>query len=62
MNIFALCHAQIYCFSPQAAGNLPKEIKCEQYNLKGIFMASPEIKKLLQIINDRVPDKYELYY
>ena len=27
MNIFALCHVQIYRLSPQAAGNLPKEIK-----------------------------------
>jgi hypothetical protein len=27
VNIFALCHAQNYRFSPQAAGNLPKEIE-----------------------------------
>jgi hypothetical protein len=24
-----LCHVQIYRFSPQAAGNLPKEIKTD---------------------------------
>jgi hypothetical protein len=38
-----------------------KSIKCEQYNLEGIYKASPQIKKLLQIINNRVPDKYKLY-
>jgi hypothetical protein len=31
MKILALCHAQIYAFSPQAAGNLPKEIKKPAY-------------------------------
>ena len=44
MNIFALYHAQIYYFSPPAAGNLPKEIEmiftfyfiliCEKYARK----------------------------
>jgi hypothetical protein len=38
-----------------------KRIKCEQYNLEGIYKASPQIKKLLQIINSRVPDKFKLY-
>jgi hypothetical protein len=38
-----------------------KSIKCEQYNLEDISKASPQIKKLLQIINSRVPDKFKLY-
>ena len=38
-----------------------KLMKCEQYNLEGIHDASPEIKKLLEIINSKVEDKFRLY-
>jgi hypothetical protein len=38
-----------------------KSIKCEQYNLEGISKASPQIKKLMHLINNRVPEKYKLY-
>ncbi|NJO67911.1 MAG: hypothetical protein HC830_00325 [Bacteroidetes bacterium] len=38
-----------------------KMMRCEQYNLKGIQKASPEIKQLMNIINSKVPETYRLY-
>jgi hypothetical protein len=38
-----------------------KSIKCVQSSLEGIYQASPQITKLLRIINSRVPDEFKLH-
>jgi hypothetical protein len=38
-----------------------KMMKCGRYNLSSIENASPEIKKLMEIINSRVDKKFRMY-